>query len=93
MAFLRAAIRAGRWINSHRDAAAELFTRVTFLPDAAFIRSAIGELDFVPQLGPQNLAALELKKDFLVQRGFLQNDFSVHEWAQPDFLARAHSGL
>ncbi|MGF6093844.1 ABC transporter substrate-binding protein [Pseudomonas sp. 18175] len=93
VAFLRAAIRAGRWINRHRDAAAELFTRVTFLPNAAFIRSAIAELDFVPQLGPQNLAALELKKDFLVQRGFLQNDFSVHEWAQPDFLAQAHAGL
>lgn len=93
VAFLRAAIRAGRWINQHRDAAAELFTRVTFLPDAAFIRKAIAELDFVPQLGPQNLAALELKKDFLVQRGFLQNDFSVHAWAQPEFLAQAHAGL
>ena len=66
---------------------------MTFLPDAGFIRQAIAELDFVPQLGPQNLAALELKKDFLVQRGFLQNDFSVHEWARPDFLAQAHAGL
>jgi ABC-type nitrate/sulfonate/bicarbonate transport system substrate-binding protein len=93
VAFLRAAIRAGQWINQHRDAAAELFTRVTFLPDAEFIRQAIAELDFVPQLAPQNLAALTLKKDFLLQRGFLQRDFSVQQWAQPEFLAQAHAGL
>jgi ABC-type nitrate/sulfonate/bicarbonate transport system substrate-binding protein len=93
VAFLRAAIRAGHWINANRDAAAELFTRVTFAPDAAFIRQAIGTLDFVPRLSAQNLTALELKKNFLHQQGYLKNTFSVHQWADASFLEQAHASL
>jgi ABC-type nitrate/sulfonate/bicarbonate transport system substrate-binding protein len=93
VAFLRASIRAGHWINANRDAAAELFTRVTLLPDADFIRQTLGTLDFVPQLSAQNLAALELKKNFLHRLGYLKNDFSVNDWADGSYLEQAHASL
>lgn len=89
VAFLKAAIRAGRWINANPQAAAELFPRFSVLGSAALARQWLAGQDLVPQLSPRNLAALELKKDFLRQRGYLQNDFSVSEWADGRFLAEA----
>ncbi|NIE73382.1 ABC transporter substrate-binding protein [Pantoea sp. Ap-967] len=93
VAFLRAAIRAGRWIAEFPEAAASLLTRVTFLPGAAFIAESLRGRDLVPNLAPRNLAALQLKQDFLLRHGYLQQAFDVQAWAQPDYLAQAHAGL
>ncbi|MFJ4374713.1 ABC transporter substrate-binding protein [Pseudomonas japonica] len=93
VAFLRAAIRAGRWIEQFPEAAASLLTRVTFLPDAAFIVDSLRGRELVPNLAPRNLAALDLKKQFLVRHGYLQQDFDLHAWVSPDYLAQAHAGL
>ncbi|WP_437882345.1 ABC transporter substrate-binding protein [Pseudomonas sp. LRF_L74] len=93
VAFLRASIRAGRWINGNRDAAAQLLLRVTSFPDTQLLRAAIGELDFVPNLSPRNLAAIELRRRFLRSRGYLNNDFAVDQWADPRYLAEAHASL
>jgi len=93
VAFLRAAIRAGRWINANRAAAADIFRRVTFHPSARTIAAAIGNLDFVPNLSPQNLAATALNKDFLRARGYVRNDFDVPSWADDRLLREAHASL
>lgn len=93
VAFLRAAIRAGRWINANPQAAAELLPRFSVLRSAAQARQWLAGLDLVPQLGARNLAALELKKDFLHQRGYLRHDFRVSDWADGRFLAQALSEL
>jgi len=93
VAFLRAAIRAGRWINANPAAAAELFTRVTFNSDPALVRAALQGRDFVPQLSAQNLAALELKKRFLREHGYIKGDFRVADWADASFLQQAHASL
>ena len=93
VAFLRAAIRAGRWITQFPEAAASLLTRVTFLPDAAFIANSLRGRELVPNLAPPNLAALQLKQDFLLRHGYLQQAVDVQAWAQPDYLAQAHAGL
>ena len=93
VAFLRAAIRAGRWINANPAAAAELFTRVTFNSDPALVRAALQGRDFVPQLSAQNLAALELKKRFLREHGYIKGDFRVADWADARFLQQAHASL
>ncbi|EIQ01681.1 ABC-type nitrate/sulfonate/bicarbonate transport system, periplasmic component [Opitutaceae bacterium TAV1] len=89
VAFLRASIRAGRWINAHPDAAAELFRRVTVYPDAASIAAALPHYDLVPDLSAQNLAGLQIETDFLHARGYIQNALDVKTWAAPDYLAQA----
>lgn len=93
IAFLRAAIRAGRWINANRAAAAEIFRRVTFYPHADLIAAQIQTVDFVPNLSAQNLAATELNKNFLRSHGYVKNDFDVRAWADERFLRAAHSSL
>jgi ABC-type nitrate/sulfonate/bicarbonate transport system substrate-binding protein len=93
VAFLRAAIRAGRWINEHRAAAAQIFTRVTFYRNPRLVESLIRDFDFVPQLSPRNLAATELQKKFLRDYGYVQKDFDVKQWANPQFIDEAHRTL
>jgi ABC-type nitrate/sulfonate/bicarbonate transport system substrate-binding protein len=89
IAFLRAAIRAGRWINQHRGAAADIFRRVTFYSSTRQIERAIADFDFVPNLSEKNLAAIEIQKDFLISHGYVQRDFAVSEWADRRFLEEA----
>ena len=43
-------------------------------------------MDIVPNLSPQNLASVEIGKDFLLSHGYIKNDFDVQEWAAPEFL-------
>jgi ABC-type nitrate/sulfonate/bicarbonate transport system substrate-binding protein len=93
VAWLRAAIRAGRWINANRAAAAEIFARVTVTPDPAFIAEFIAAFDFVPNLSPLNLRAIELERDFLRLHGYVKNDLDVRAWAAPHFLGEAHRSL
>ncbi|AHF93260.1 nitrate ABC transporter substrate-binding protein [Opitutaceae bacterium TAV5] len=93
IAFLRASIRAGRWINANREAAADIFKRVTFFTCSRQILKAIRDIDFVPNLSPQNLAATTLQKNFLRDHGYLKNDFDVKDWANSAFLEEALRGL
>ena len=89
IAFLRASIRAGRWINEHRAAAAEIFKRVTFYSNVKLIERQIAEVDFVPQLSPLHLAAIDIQKKFLRDHGYVKNDFDVNEWADSSYLEEA----
>jgi ABC-type nitrate/sulfonate/bicarbonate transport system substrate-binding protein len=93
VAYLRAAIRAGHWINAHREAAAEIFQRVTFSPNPKWIARTIAEFDFVPNLSAQNLVATEIEKNFLIDHGYVKNDFDVRKWADASFLETAHKDL
>ena len=47
----------------------------------------------VPNLSPQNLAAVEIGKDFMLSHGYIKNDFDVHKWAAPEFLEQAAKEL
>ncbi|MBE2213936.1 MAG: ABC transporter substrate-binding protein [Opitutaceae bacterium] len=93
VAFLRAAIRAGRWINAHPAAAADIFRRVTVYPATCQIRAALPNYDLVPNLSAQNLAGLTIEKNFLLSHGYIKNDFDVNQWADHSFLAEALKGL
>lgn len=93
IAYLRASIRAGRWINTHKAAAAELINRLTYHPTVADTLEAIQQIDFVPNLNAHNLAAIGLAKRWLLELGHIQQDFAVEQWADASFLARAHEGL
>ncbi len=71
VALLRAAIRAGRWINANPDAAADIFYRTTIYADRDEIAKALRGYDLVPNLSAQNLAGLAIEKKFLL-------DHNVH---------------
>jgi len=43
----------------------------------------------VPNLSPQNLASVEIGKNFMLKHGYIQNDFDVQKWAAPEFLEQA----
>jgi hypothetical protein len=47
----------------------------------------------VPNLSSQNLAAIEIGKDFMLSHRYIKNDFNVHEWAAPEFLEQAAKEL
>ena len=46
-------------------------------------------MDLVPNLSPQNLASVEIGKDFMLSHGYIKKDFDVQKWAAPEFLEQA----
>ncbi len=93
VAYLRASIRAGRWINEHRAAAAEIFTRVTFNDDPKLVEGLLADTDLVPNLSPKNLSAIHIQKEFLKTHGYIEKDFNVRDWADPTYLEKALASL
>src|SRR6185312_11928579 len=91
--YLRASIRAGRWINRHPAAAAEIFTRTTFNHDPKLVERLITGLDFVPNLSAKNLAAIDIQKKFLKDHGYIDRDFDRNDWAAPQYLEKALASL
>lgn len=93
VAFLRAAIRAGRWIAANPDAAARVFARTTIYPDAEGIARALPRYDLVPNLSERNLTGLAIEAAFLRAHGYIAGDLDVYAWADPSFLAEAINSL
>jgi ABC-type nitrate/sulfonate/bicarbonate transport system substrate-binding protein len=91
--FLKAMIKVGRWGNEHKHAAAAILDKQTYYLDVEDTYKGIKDVDLVPNLSPQNLAAIEIGKDFMFSHGYIKNDFDVHEWAAPQFLEQAAKEL
>jgi ABC-type nitrate/sulfonate/bicarbonate transport system substrate-binding protein len=93
VAYMKAMIKVGRWANDHKRAAAVILNRQTFYLDADDTYQGIKNVDMVPNLSPQNLASIEIGKDFMFSHGYIRRDFDVHEWAAPQFLEEAAKQL
>ena len=91
--FMKGMIKVGRWANEHKHAAAAILDRQTFYLDVEDTYQGIKHIDMVPNLSPQNLASIEIGKDFMFSHGYIHNDFDVHEWAAPEFLEEAAKQL
>ena len=91
--FMKGMILAGRWGNQHRHAAAEILDQQTFYRDVEATCEGIKNVDLVPNLSPQNLASVEIGKDFMLSHGYIKNDFDVSKWAAPEFLEQAAKEL
>jgi ABC-type nitrate/sulfonate/bicarbonate transport system substrate-binding protein len=87
--FMKGMIKVGRWANEHKHAAAAILDKQTFYRDVEDTYRGIKNIDMVPNLSPQNLAAIEIGKDFMHSHGYIKNDFNVREWAAPEFLEQA----
>ena len=93
LAFLKGMIRVGRWSNQHKHAAAAILNKQTYYLDIEDTYRGIEQVDMVPNLSPQNLAAIEIGKDFMLQKQYIKNDFDVNAWAAPEFLEQAAKEL
>jgi ABC-type nitrate/sulfonate/bicarbonate transport system substrate-binding protein len=93
VAFMKGLIKVGRWANEHKHAAAVILNKQTYYLDVEDTYRGIKDVDLVPNLSPQNLAAVDIGKDFMLSHGYIKNDFDVHEWAAPEFLEQAAKEL
>jgi ABC-type nitrate/sulfonate/bicarbonate transport system substrate-binding protein len=94
VAWLRATIRAGRWINNHRRKAAEIFNRAaTRYANVEALEQAITGIDFIPALAPRSIIAVGIQKRFLLDHGYIRNDFNIDDWVDGQFLVEAHASL
>jgi ABC-type nitrate/sulfonate/bicarbonate transport system substrate-binding protein len=91
--FMKGMIKVGRWANEHKHAAAAILDKQTYYLDVEDTYRNIKNVDMVPNLSPQNLAAIEIGKDFMLSHGYINNDFDVKKWAAPEFLERAAKEL
>jgi ABC-type nitrate/sulfonate/bicarbonate transport system substrate-binding protein len=93
VAFMKGMIKVGRWANEHKHAAAAILDRQTFYLDVEHTYRGIEHIDMVPNLSPQNLASVEIGKDFMLSHGYIKHDFDVKKWAAPEFLEQAAKEL
>ena len=89
VAYLKGMIKVGRWANEHKHAAAAILDKQTYYLDVEDTYEGIKHIDMVPNLSPQNLASVEIGKDFMLSHGYMKNDFDVQKWAAPEFLEQA----
>jgi ABC-type nitrate/sulfonate/bicarbonate transport system substrate-binding protein len=87
--FMKGMIKVGRWANEHKHAAAAILDKQTFYLDVEDTYEGIKHIDMVPNLSLQNLASVEIGKDFMLSHGYIKNDFDVQKWAAPEFLEKA----
>ena len=93
VAFMKGMIKVGRWSNRHKHAAAAILDKQTYYKDVEDTYQGIKEIDLVPNLSPQNLASIEIGKDFMLSHGYIKNNFDVNEWAASEFLEQASKEL
>jgi ABC-type nitrate/sulfonate/bicarbonate transport system substrate-binding protein len=91
--FLKGMLKVGRWANEHKHAAAAILDKQTYYLDVEDTYRGIEHVDMVPNLSAQNMAAIEIGKDFMLSHGYIKQDFDVHEWAAPEFLEQAAKEL
>ena len=89
VAFMKGMIRVGRWANEHKHAAAAILNKQTYYLDVEDTYRGIKDVDMVPNLSAQNLAMVNIGKDFMLEHGYIKNDFDVYKWAAPEFFEQA----
>jgi ABC-type nitrate/sulfonate/bicarbonate transport system substrate-binding protein len=93
VAFMKGMIRVGRWSNEHKRAAAAILNKQTYYLDEEDTYEGIKHVDMVPNLSAQNMAMVNIGKNFMLEHGYIKNDFDVEKWAAPEFLAQAAKEL
>ncbi|MGB5965112.1 MAG: hypothetical protein WBG65_06220 [Sulfurimonadaceae bacterium] len=86
---MKGMIKVGRWSNRNKPAAAEILDKQTFYLDVEHTLRGIQHVDMVPNLSAQNLALVDIGKDFMLSHGYIKRDFDIYKWAAPEFLEQA----
>jgi ABC-type nitrate/sulfonate/bicarbonate transport system substrate-binding protein len=93
VAFMKGMIRVGRWSNEHKRAAAAILNKQTYYLDVEDTYQGIKHVDMVPNLSAQNLAMVDIGKEFMLKHKYIKNDFDIEKWAAPEFFEQAASEL
>jgi ABC-type nitrate/sulfonate/bicarbonate transport system substrate-binding protein len=93
VAFMKGMIRVGRWANEHKHAAAAILNKQTYYLNVEDTYQGIKHVDMVPNLSAQNLAMVNIGKDFMLKQGYIKNDFDVEKWAAPEYFEQAATEL
>jgi hypothetical protein len=93
MPFMKGMTKVGRRANELRQAAAVTLDKQTFYLDVEDTYWGIKDIDMVPHLSLQNLASVEIGRDFMLSHGYIKHDFDVQKWAAPEFLEQAAKEL
>jgi len=93
VAFMKGMIRVGRWANEHKQAASVILNKQTYYLDEDDTYQGIKHMDMVPNLSAQNLALVDIGKEFMLKHKYIKNDFDVEKWAAPEFFNQAASEL
>ena len=83
--------RAARWARENRDEALRAIAIETGSAEY-WLPEGIGPETFAHldmSFDPHLIDALEVRKNFLLERGFIKHDFDLRAWADPDVLRRA----
>ena len=89
VAFMKGMIKVGRWCKRTQACRGRDPRQTDVLPGRRGYLRGIKHIDMVPNLSPQNLASVEIGKDFMLSHGYIKNDFDVQKWAAPEFLEQA----
>lgn len=90
--FLRVLIRASKWAREQYNETVEIYAKGSWQDDIEAerrARPAHFHLNLLPQLSDTAISALDAEKEFLLSRGFIQNDFNVRQWVDASFLEAA----
>jgi sulfonate transport system substrate-binding protein len=93
--YLSVLIRAAAWAEAHRSDVIDIVANEV-CSSPADVEAAYGRdlnWSFWLDLSQQRRMALAMQKDFLLRRGFIENDFDVASWIDPRPLAQAHELL
>jgi ABC-type nitrate/sulfonate/bicarbonate transport system substrate-binding protein len=93
--YLEAALRGAAWAQQHQDEAMRIFARETFTTEENIRASFPPDLctTLEPVLSEEGLTALEIQKRFLLDHGYIERDFAIHEWADAAFLEAAKANV
>ena len=67
VAFMKGMIRVGRWSNANKRAAAAILNKQTYYLNEEDTYQGIKHVDMVPNLSAQNLAMVNIGKNFMLQ--------------------------
>jgi ABC-type nitrate/sulfonate/bicarbonate transport system substrate-binding protein len=89
--YMSCVLKASSWAENNRDEVLRIFAKGSFVPVQAFESSVAYDFNkhLTPDLSEASIAALESQKDFLLEIGFIENDFDVRSWINPRFLEEA----
>ena len=94
--YLKELLKASDWETTHRDEAIRLGTGGQFGAEYEHIRASRPEgwdERFKPNLDKDLVELIRQQKDFLLNEGFIENDFDVDTWIDDSFIKEAEEEL
>ena len=96
VSYLTETLRAAKWAQSHKNEVDEISAKGqygTTIKQVLEARDPDYYLSFTPGFTDEAVNALKSQKEFLLERGFIKNDFDIDSWLAPEYLEEAKQRL